>query len=70
MATKKVGTTGRFGARYGKTVKKKVADIEAKMKVWHKCPYCNKQKVKREFAGVWKCRNCKAKFTGKAYLPK
>ena len=70
MATKKVGTSGRFGVRYGRKLRKRVADIEGKMKMWHKCPYCNKPKVKREFAGVWQCKSCKAKFTGKAYLPK
>ena len=70
MATKKIGTAGRFGARYGRRLKKKVAEIEKKMKQWHKCPYCNKKKVKRDFSGVWQCRSCKATFTGKAYLPK
>ena len=70
MATKKSRTTGRFGTRYGKTPKNKVAKIESEMRMGHKCPYCNKKNVKREFAGVWKCRSCKVKFTGKAYLPK
>jgi len=70
MATKKIGTAGRFGARYGRRLKKKVAEIEKKMKQWHKCPYCNKIKVKREASGIWVCRSCNSRFTGKAYLPK
>ena len=70
MATKKVGTAGRFGTRYGRKLRKRVSEVEGKMKMWHKCPYCNKLKVKRNFSGVWQCRSCKTKFTGKAYLPK
>ena len=67
MATKKVGTAGRFGARYGKKLRAKVAEVERKQKSWQKCPYCSKFRVKRVSAGIWQCRSCKAKFTGKAY---
>ena len=65
--TKKVGTSGRFGARYGRKTRQRVADIEKKLRQWHKCPYCNKQRVKRVSIGIWECRNCKSKLTGKAY---
>ncbi|MBL7100681.1 MAG: 50S ribosomal protein L37ae [Nanoarchaeota archaeon] len=67
MATKKVGTAGRFGARYGKKIRQKIADVESKQKGWHKCPYCSKSKVKRVSLGIWECRGCETKFTGKAY---
>ncbi|MEK6907604.1 MAG: 50S ribosomal protein L37ae [Nanoarchaeota archaeon] len=67
MATKKVGTTGRFGARYGRRLRQKVAEIEKKLRQWHKCPYCNKMRVRRLAAGIWFCRSCESKFTGKAY---
>jgi len=33
----------------------------------HKCPYCNKIKVKRVALGIWQCKKCNAKFAGKAY---
>ena len=68
--TKKVGSTGRFGTRYGRTVRQKVQDIEKKQKKKHKCPFCNKTAVKRVFAGVYECKACKVKFAGKAYFPK
>jgi len=67
MATKKLGPAARFGARYGRKLRQKVADVEKKLKQWHKCPYCKKKRVKRLAAGIWFCRHCKSKFTGKAY---
>ena len=68
--TKKVSSTGRFGARYGKRIRQKVIDIEKKQRVKQKCPYCNKIKVKRLSFGIFKCRSCDSKFTGKAYFVK
>jgi len=57
----------RFGARYGRTVKKNFIKIEIEQRKLHKCPYCNKESVKRLALGIWFCRKCKAKFSGKAY---
>ena len=67
MATKKVGTAGRFGARYGRKLRQKVAAVEKKLKQWHKCPYCKEKSVRRLASGIWQCRHCNSKFTGKAY---
>ena len=65
--TKKLGSVKRFGARYGRRVKHKLAEIEAVQKGKHVCPYCHAPKVKRVAVGIWKCGKCNAKFTGKAY---
>ena len=67
MATKKVGSSGRFGARYGKTLKVKIATIEKQQKKKHKCPDCGKFRVKRVSLGIYHCNKCGKKFTGKAY---
>ena len=67
--TKKVGITGRFGARYGRKAKRSVKIIEENMKKNHVCPKCDRPYVKREAAGIWKCRKCGAVFTGGAYVP-
>lgn len=64
---KKLGSTKRFGARYGRKPKKKLAKIEEVLRKKQKCPYCSKFHVKRVAVGIWQCRKCKAKFTGKAY---
>lgn len=66
--TKKVKSAGRFGARYGKRVKQRVVDIEKKQRKLHVCPYCRGRKVKREAVGIWLCKKCGSKFTGKAYF--
>ena len=64
---KKTGSTGRFGVRYGKTVKQKVLNIEKKQRKKQTCPYCRRQTAKRVSVGVYKCSKCGSKFTGKAY---
>ena len=69
MATRKVGTSGRFGPRYGKTIRQRVIDVEKKQKGWHNCPYCKKPRVKRVSVGIWECKSCRNKFTGRAYEP-
>ena len=41
--TKKVGITGRFGARYGRKAKRQVKKIEENMKKKHVCPKLRKK---------------------------
>ncbi len=67
--TKKVGITGRFGPRYGSTIRKRVKKIEERMKQPHGCPQCRTKAVKRVSVGIWKCRKCNYKFSGGAYIP-
>ncbi|MBI2653487.1 50S ribosomal protein L37ae [Candidatus Woesearchaeota archaeon] len=64
---KVAGSVKRFGARYGRKPKLKFSKIETEQRKLHKCPYCNKMAVKRVAVGIWRCRKCNAKFTGKAY---
>lgn len=63
----KLGSAKRFGARYGTKPKYLFAKIEQEQRRKHKCPYCNAVKVRRVAVGIWHCRKCNAKFTGKAY---
>ena len=57
----------RFGARYGRKLKERFGKIEIEQRKKQKCPYCSAPKVKRIAVGIWECRKCKTKFTGKAY---
>jgi len=63
----RLGSAKRFLARYGSKPKHKFAKIEKEQRKKHQCPYCNKIAVKRIAVGIWHCRKCNAKFTGKAY---
>lgn len=67
--TKKSGRAGRFGARYGVTLRQRVAKIEANMKIKHRCPSCQTFAVSRVSTGIWNCRKCGHTFTGGAYAP-
>jgi large subunit ribosomal protein L37Ae len=69
MATKKVGSTGRFGSRYGLKIRKKILNVEKTLKSKHKCQTCARNTVKRVASGIWYCKKCDRKFTGKAYSP-
>ena len=63
----KYGSVKRFGSRYGRKLKERFGKIETEQRKKQKCPYCSALKVKRLAIGIWECRKCKAKFTGKAY---
>ena len=67
--TKKVGSTGRFGPRYGSQLKKRVLKIEQGMHAAHKCPNCASPNVKRKSVGIWTCKKCKISFAGGAWVP-
>lgn len=69
--TKVVGIAGRYGARYGATLRKKVRDILEKRYAPHKCPFCaHKGYVTRLSTGIWMCKKCGAKWAGGAYVPR
>ena len=69
IITKKVGTAGRFSARYGTKTRMKVAAVESASRAKHQCPSCMKKSLKRSSKGIWVCRSCKTKIAGGAYSP-
>lgn len=69
MRTKKVGSAGRFGSRYGVGIRRRILKVEKLQKKKHLCPKCEKVAVSRVSKGIWKCKKCNAKFTGGAFVP-
>ena len=69
MATKskKTKSSGRFGARYGKTVRNKLTKIEVKQRKKQRCPFCEKLGAKRLSKGIWECSKCNKKFASNTY---
>ncbi len=68
--TKKVGSTGRFQARYGVKSRTRIRNVAIQQKAKHVCPSCGHKKVKRKDTSIWQCKKCGVKFAGGAYLPK
>jgi len=67
MRTKKVKSAGRFGARYGRKVRIKTADIESKQRKKQECIFCQGV-AKRLSNGIWHCKKCDKKFAGHTYI--
>lgn len=67
--TGRTGSAGRFGARYGRVARRRVAEIEAEMNEDHTCPECGEDRVDRQGTGIWQCQACSYEFTGGTYRP-
>ncbi len=62
---RKVGSAGRFGARYGRVARRRVAEIEDEMRN----SKVDGDDVKRVGTGIWVNEETGEKFTGGAYRP-
>ena len=69
MRTKKVKSAGRFGVRYGRRVRTKIADVESSQRKKQACLFCDGV-AKRLSKGIWQCKKCNKKFAGHAYYIK
>lgn len=66
-----VGPAGRYGARYGMGLRRKVTMIEVKQRGKHRCPMCQSVTRMRRLAfGIWQCPKCGFTFAGGAWVPK
>lgn len=67
--TKKVGSTGRYGVRYGAKLRRRVLDIDKRRAEPVRCPACATKALRRVAVGLWRCRKCELLFAGGAYVP-
>lgn len=61
--------TGRFGARYGVSVRRRVLEVELRQRGRHPCPRCGARALRRTSTSIWECRRCGHKYAGGAYYP-
>jgi large subunit ribosomal protein L37Ae len=62
---RKVGSAGRFGARYGRVSRRRVAEIESEMRD----ATVDGDSVTRVGTGIWKNEETGELFTGGSYRP-
>ncbi len=65
--TKKVGSTGRYGARLSRKARENLKSIEENKRKTSDCKFCGKNKVKRKTVGIWSCKSCGMEYTGGAH---
>ena len=64
--TKKVGITGKYGTRYGASVRKQIKKMEVSQHSAYACVFCGKDNVKRKAAGIWHCGSCQKTTAGES----
>lgn len=65
--TKKVGICGKYGTRYGASLRKNIKKMEVQQHSKFFCVFCGKDAVKRESVGIWKCKPCNRIIAGGAF---
>jgi large subunit ribosomal protein L37Ae len=66
--TKKQGIVGKYGTRYGASLRKIAKKIEITQHATYNCHFCGKDSVKRHSTGIWNCRGCHKTVAGGAYV--
>ncbi|KAG6434498.1 hypothetical protein SASPL_106135 [Salvia splendens] len=65
--TKKVGIVGKYGTRYGASLRKQIKKMEVSQHSKYFCEFCGKYAVKRQAVGIWGCKDCGKVKAGGAY---
>ena len=66
--TRKVGVTGKYGTRYGASLRKQVKKMEITQHAVYTCAFCGKDAVRRTAVGIWNCKSCRKVVAGGAYV--
>merc|ERR1711976_221660 len=65
--TRKVGINGKYGTRYGASLRKSIKKIEISQHSKFTCHFCGKCNMKRKVVGIWECKSCQKTVAGGAY---
>ncbi|CAE7027441.1 hypothetical protein CFE70_003915 [Pyrenophora teres f. teres 0-1] len=67
--TQKVGITGKYGTRYGASLRKGIKHIEISQHARYTCSFCGKISVRRNAVGIFECKGkgCHKTMAGGAY---
>ena len=66
--TKKVGSTGWMGPRYGIRIRRRVLELDRARKRPASCPQCSTVTLHRVASGIYECRRCGTRFASNAYI--
>ena len=66
--TKKAVIVGKYGTRYGASLRKVVKKFEITQRAKYVSPFSGKECVRREAAGIWKCKQTGRKIAGGAWM--
>ncbi|RAL41555.1 hypothetical protein DM860_018087 [Cuscuta australis] len=66
--TKKAGIVGKYGSRYGASLRKQIKKMEISQHMKYDCEFCGKCAVKRKAVGIWGCKDCGKVKAGGAYI--
>ncbi len=64
---KRTGITGKYGTRYGASLRKVIKKQEVSQHSKYFCDFCGKYAVKRRAVGIWECSSCHKVKAGGAY---
>jgi large subunit ribosomal protein L37Ae len=66
--TKKVGSTGWMGPRYGIKIRRRVLEIDGAQHRANTCPKCSTVTLWRVASGIYECQRCGTRVSGPAYV--
>ena len=66
--TKKAGVVGKYGTRYGASLRKVVKKMEISQHARYNCVFCGKTSMKRSAVGIWNCKACHKTTAGGAWV--
>merc|ERR1712080_382060 len=60
--TRKVGIVGKYGTRYGASLRKMAKKIEVSQHARYTCKFCGKDAMKRTAVGIWNVKDAEKRL--------